>query len=163
MNIEVHNVTYTSATISWSTSRRCAPNYYNVMYRPNWKRSLFSSQARQSYHREKPVPHSQNSLVLKRLTPSVTYILCVTCKNSYPSSDHCMMFHTLDKGPVSHKDRPEADNTKLTTSTVLLLGFAAIFLYGCFQYWCCKRCFRPLFYRLAQQEEEEKEMGRWTD
>ncbi|KFW87523.1 Fibronectin type III domain-containing protein 9 [Manacus vitellinus] len=138
MNIEVHNITYTSATVSWAMSNPCPENYYHVMYRPNWN-SVFAGYLRQNFHREERVPHPLSSLVLHRLTPSTIYVLCITCKNSYPSSNHCTTFHTLDKIPlVFGGSKHEPTTSMWMVSSLLLLCFLALLAYGCLQFWSAR-------------------------
>ncbi|KAI1234166.1 hypothetical protein IHE44_0003883 [Lamprotornis superbus] len=138
MNIEVHNITYTSATVSWAMSSPCPENYYHVMYRPNWN-SVFAGYLRQNFHREERVPHPLSSLVLHRLTPSTIYVLCITCKNSYPSSNHCTTFHTLDKIPlVFGGSKHEPTTSMWMVSSLLLLCFLALLAYGCLQFWSAR-------------------------
>ncbi|NXL42526.1 FNDC9 protein, partial [Podilymbus podiceps] len=138
MNIEVHNITYTSATVSWAMSNPCPENYYHVMYRPNWN-SVFAGYLRQNFHREERVPHPLSSLVLHRLTPSTIYVLCITCKNSYPSSNHCTTFHTLDKTPlVFGGSKHEPTTSVWMVSSLLLLCFIALLAYGCLQFWSAR-------------------------
>ncbi|XP_067423518.1 fibronectin type III domain-containing protein 9 [Emydura macquarii macquarii] len=139
MNIEVRNVSYTSATVSWSTNSPCPENYYHVMYHPNWN-SIFAGYLRQNFHREDRVPHSLRSLVLHRLTPSTNYILCITCKNSYPSSNHCTTFRTLDQKPLALRSLKQESVTSVwMVSSLLLLCFTAFLVYGCLQFWS-SRC-----------------------
>ncbi|NWX95304.1 FNDC9 protein, partial [Nothoprocta ornata] len=141
MNIEVHNITYTTAIVSWATNNPCPENYYHVMYRPNWN-SVFAGYLRQNFHREERVPHSLSSLILHRLTPSTVYILCITCKNSYPSSNHCTTFRTPDKTQGGFGGSKHEPTTSMwMVSSLLLLCFIAILMYGCLQFWSA-RCHR---------------------
>ncbi|KAM7162411.1 fibronectin type III domain-containing protein 9 [Macrochelys suwanniensis] len=157
MNIEVRNISDTRATISWSTNNPCPENYYHVMYRPNWN-SVFAGYLRQNFHREERVPHSRSSLVLHRLTPSTVYILCVTCKNSYPSSNHCTTFHTLDQHPLVLRGLKQESATSMwMVSSLLLLSFMAFLVYGCLQFWS-SRCHKEP--RLGQYSANpEREAG----
>lgn len=154
MNIEVHNITYTSATVSWAMSSPCPENYYHVMYRPNWN-SVFAGYLRQNFHREERVPHPLSSLVLHRLTPSTIYVLCITCKNSYPSSNHCTTFHTLDKIPlVFGGSKHEPTTSMWMVSSLLLLCFLALLAYGCLQFWSA-RCHRAARLKHPHTSPEE--------
>uniref|UniRef100_A0A8C4UX02 Fibronectin type-III domain-containing protein n=1 Tax=Falco tinnunculus TaxID=100819 RepID=A0A8C4UX02_FALTI len=156
MNIEVHNITYTSATVSWAMNNPCPENYYHVMYRPNWN-SVFAGYLRQNFHREERVPHPLSSLVLHRLTPSTIYVLCITCKNSYPSSNHCTTFHTLDKTPlVFGGSKHESTTSMWMVSSLLLLCFIALLAYGCLQFWSA-RCHRAA--RLKHPDDSPDEAG----
>ncbi|XP_031454073.1 fibronectin type III domain-containing protein 9 [Phasianus colchicus] len=140
MNIDVHNITYTSATVSWTTTNPCPENYYHVMYRPNWN-SVFAGYLRQNFHREEQVPHSLSSVILHRLTPSTIYVLCITCKNSYPSSNHCTTFHTLDQNPLLFSGSKHEPTTSMwMVSSLLLLCFIALLVYGCLQFWAAQCC-----------------------
>ncbi|XP_053893968.1 fibronectin type III domain-containing protein 9 [Malaclemys terrapin pileata] len=160
MNIEVRNVSDTRATISWSTNNPFPENYYHVMYRPNWN-SVFAGYLRQNFHREERVPHSLSSLVLHRLTPSTVYILCVTCKNSYPSSNHCTTFHTLDQHLLALRGLKQESATSMwMVSSLLLLCFMAFLVYGCLQFWS-SRCHTVS--RLGQYSANpEREAGEQT-
>ncbi|XP_044882810.1 fibronectin type III domain-containing protein 9 isoform X1 [Mauremys mutica] len=160
MNIEVRNISDTRATVSWSTNIPCPENYYHVMYRPNWN-SVFAGYLRQNFHREERVPHSRSSLVLHRLTPSTVYILCVTCKNSYPSSNHCTTFHTLDQHPPALRGLKQESATSMwMVSSLLLLCFTAFLVYGCLQFWS-SRCHKVS--RLGQYSANpEREAGEQT-
>ncbi|XP_010016228.1 PREDICTED: LOW QUALITY PROTEIN: fibronectin type III domain-containing protein 9-like [Nestor notabilis] len=160
MNIEVHNITYTSATVSWAMSNPCPENYYHVMYRPNWN-SIFAGYLRQNFHREERVPHPLSSLVLHRLTPSTIYVLCITCKNSYPSSNHCTTFHTLNKTPlIFGGSKHDSAALSMTTtsiwmvSSLLLLCFSALLAYGCLQFWSA-RCHRAVRLKHPNASREE--------
>ncbi|XP_068554084.1 fibronectin type III domain-containing protein 9 isoform X1 [Anas acuta] len=156
MNIEVHNITYTSATVSWATNNPCPENYYHVMYRPNWN-SVFAGYLRQNFHREERVPHSLSSLVLHRLTPSTIYVLCITCKNSYPSSNHCTTFHTLDQPPLLFGGSKHEPTTSMwMVSSLLLLCFIALLAYGCLQFWSA-RCRGAS--RLKEPDGSSEEVG----
>uniref|UniRef100_A0A8C3RVV2 Fibronectin type-III domain-containing protein n=1 Tax=Chelydra serpentina TaxID=8475 RepID=A0A8C3RVV2_CHESE len=157
MNIEVRNISDTRATVSWSTNNPCPENYYHVMYRPNWN-SVFAGYLRQNFHREERVPHSRSSLVLHRLTPSTVYILCVTCKHSYPSSNHCTTFHTLDQHPLALRGLKQESATSMwMVSSLLLLSFMAFLVYGCLQFWS-SRCHKEP--RLGQYSANpEREAG----
>ncbi|KFO87964.1 Fibronectin type III domain-containing protein 9 [Buceros rhinoceros silvestris] len=156
MNIEVHNVTYTSATVSWAMNNPCPENYYHIMYRPNWN-SVFAGYLRQNFHREERVPHPFSSLVLHQLMPSTIYVLCITCKNSYPSGNHCTTFHTLDKIPlVFGRSKHEANPSMWMVSSLLLLCFIAFLAYGCLQFWSA-RCNRAA--RLKHPDTSPEEAG----
>lgn len=156
MNIEVHNITYTSATVSWAMNNPCPENYYHVMYRPNWN-SIFAGYLRQNFHREERVPHPLSSLVLHRLTPSTIYVLCITCKKSYPSGNHCTTFHTLDKTPlVFGSSKHEPTTSMWMVSSLLLLCFIALLAYGCLQFWSA-RCQRAA--RLKHPDTSPEEVG----
>ncbi|XP_027634653.2 fibronectin type III domain-containing protein 9 isoform X1 [Falco peregrinus] len=156
MNIEVQNISYTSATVSWAMNNPCPENYYHVMYRPNWN-SVFAGYLRQNFHREERVPHPLSSLVLHRLTPSTIYVLCITCKNSYPSSNHCTTFHTLDKTPlVFGGSKHESTTSMWMVSSLLLLCFIALLAYGCLQFWSA-RCHRAA--RLKHPDDSPDEAG----
>uniref|UniRef100_A0A8D0L5Q0 Fibronectin type III domain containing 9 n=1 Tax=Sphenodon punctatus TaxID=8508 RepID=A0A8D0L5Q0_SPHPU len=156
MNIEVRNVSYTSAIVSWSTDNPCPENYHHVMYRPNWN-SVFAGYLRQNFHHEQRVPHSLSSLVLHRLTPSTVYILCVTCKNSYPSSNHCTTFQTLDKHPQAFSSsRQESATSIWMVSSLLLLCFMVILIYGCLKFWS-SRCHQQLNRYNTNQHREMRE------
>ncbi|XP_043925271.1 fibronectin type III domain-containing protein 9 [Protopterus annectens] len=153
MNIEVHKTSYTSSTISWSANYKCPENYYRIMYRPNWN-SVFSGYSHQSFHHEEKVPHSQNTFTLHRLTPSTVYILCITCKNVYPTGDHCTTFHTMEKTPLTYnKLKLDTVTTVSAVSSLLLICFSAILLYTCLQFWFseCQRW--PKQYNTTQQDE----------
>ncbi|XP_074148025.1 fibronectin type III domain-containing protein 9 [Sminthopsis crassicaudata] len=162
MNIEVNNVSYTKATISWSTLEPCLENNYHVMYRPNWN-SIFSGYLRHPFHHEEKVPRTLNSLVLRQLAPSTLYFLCITCKNSYPSSNHCTMFHTLDKGTrASPGSQLDAGISLWVVTALLLACFMAILAFFCLQFWCL-RCHEPRWAYHSSQQEEVDELVRWAE
>uniref|UniRef100_A0A8D2LH18 Fibronectin type-III domain-containing protein n=1 Tax=Varanus komodoensis TaxID=61221 RepID=A0A8D2LH18_VARKO len=138
MNIKVHNISHTSATVSWSMDYPCPENYYHVMYRHNWN-SVFAGYLHQNVHYEERDLHSSSSLVLHRLIPSTLYILCVMCKNSYPSSQHCTTFHTLKKhSPLFGGSKQESTTSMWVVGGLLLFCFVALLLYGFLQLWSWK-------------------------
>nr|XP_025034809.1 fibronectin type III domain-containing protein 9 isoform X2 [Pelodiscus sinensis] len=160
MNIEVRNISGTRATVSWSANIPCPENYYHVLYRPNWN-SVFAGYFRQNFHREERVPHSLNHLVLHRLTPSTVYILCITCKNSYPSSNHCTTFHTLNQHPLAWRGLKQESATSMwMVSSLLLLCFAAFLVFGCLQFWS-SRC-RKGSWLQQYSADPEREAGEQT-
>ncbi|XP_029439482.1 fibronectin type III domain-containing protein 9 [Rhinatrema bivittatum] len=139
MNIQVKNITYSSATITWSPTVQCPEKHYQVMYRPSWN-GIFSGYLRQNFHREERIPRSLSSVALRRLTPATVYILCVACKSSYPSSDYCTTFQTLDKTQQALGGSGLDSSTSLwVVGCLLLVCFVAILIYGCLQF-CCTRC-----------------------
>ncbi|XP_074865488.1 fibronectin type III domain-containing protein 9 [Carettochelys insculpta] len=160
MNIEIRSVSDTSATVSWTTDNPCPENYYHIMYRPNWN-SVFAGYLSQNFHREERVPHSLSSFVLHRLTPSTVYILCIVCKNAYPSSNHCTTFHTLKQHPLALRSLKQESATSMwMVSSLLLLCFTAFLVYGCLQFWSL-RCHRAS--RLGQESTNpERETGDQT-
>ncbi|XP_007891030.2 fibronectin type III domain-containing protein 9 [Callorhinchus milii] len=142
MKIEVKNISFTSALVSWSPPQRsCLRNFYQIMYRPNWNRIL-SGISRQNFPREKLVPLSHTSITLKALTPSTQYIFCMACQGTHLSRDQCTTFHTMAKETVvvGGKKLDLAMIVWLTSSTLLII-IVIILLYGCFKMWV-KRCKR---------------------
>ncbi|XP_028657743.1 fibronectin type III domain-containing protein 9 [Erpetoichthys calabaricus] len=142
MNLEIKNISFTSASVSWSHDPySCPENLYRLMYRPNWN-SILSGFSRQNFHREEAVPLGRSSLKLQRLTPSTNYILCVTCQGSQPSRDQCSIFHTLAKDAMVLNSRTlDLATVVWLTSSILLMITAIVLLHGCFKLWCrkCKR------------------------
>ncbi|XP_074068628.1 fibronectin type III domain-containing protein 9 [Macrotis lagotis] len=162
MNIEVKNVSYTQATISWSTLEPCLENNYHIMYRPNWN-SIFSGYLRHPFHHEERVPQTLSSLVLRQLAPSTLYFLCITCKNSYPSSNHCTLFHTLDQSSKTPQGSQIDPGVSLWVVTALLLTcFMAILVFFCLQFWCL-RCHEPRWTYHSSQQEEVDDLVRWAE
>ncbi|XP_044520407.1 fibronectin type III domain-containing protein 9 [Gracilinanus agilis] len=162
MNIEVKNISYTQATISWSTQESCVKNDYHVVYRPNWN-SIFSGYPRHPFHHEEKVPGTLNSLVLRQLAPSTVYFLCITCKNSYPSSNHCTLFHTLDRSSkATHGSQLDPGVSLWMVTALLLACFVAILAFFCLQFWCL-RCHEPRWSYHSDQQEEVDELVRWAE
>lgn len=67
INLEVGNVSFTGAVISWSPSKLCLADFYHVAYSP-WKNILGS--LRFSFQDKKV-----RSLLLQRLEPATLYLL----------------------------------------------------------------------------------------
>ncbi|NXS72517.1 FNDC9 protein, partial [Pandion haliaetus] len=139
MGIIVQNITGNTAMVIWPKMASCADSFYSIMYHPNWK-SMLSSYSRKSFQKEERVPASRSSFVVENLTPLTTYIVCVTCQATNPSSDQCRVFTTLERDPAS------VSNTKKElalgiwlTSSILLLIIAAILLYSCLHLLCRRR------------------------
>uniref|UniRef100_A0A7M4F3N7 Fibronectin type III domain containing 9 n=1 Tax=Crocodylus porosus TaxID=8502 RepID=A0A7M4F3N7_CROPO len=123
MNVEVHNISYASATVSWSTNIPCPESYSHNL------------------HREERVPHALSSLVLRRLNPSTVYITCVACKHAFPSSNHCMPVCTLNRQPLAFGGSGHTAVPSLRVgSSLLLLCFMDISAYGCLQCWSPRGC-----------------------
>ncbi|XP_043917348.1 fibronectin type III domain-containing protein 9-like [Protopterus annectens] len=142
MNIEIKNITFSSASVSWSpTHYVCPEKFYRIMYRPNWN-SILSGFSRQTFHREEVIPLSRNSFTLQRLAPSTNYILCVTCHGIHPSRDQCTIFHTMAKDSLFMANK-KLDLAMIIwlTSSVFLIIIAITLMYGCLKMWCkkCKR------------------------
>ncbi|XP_029444039.1 fibronectin type III domain-containing protein 9-like [Rhinatrema bivittatum] len=142
MNIAIRNVTFSSASVTWSHNHyMCPDKFYRVMYRPNWN-NILSGFSKQNFHREEDIPLSHNSLTLQKLTPSTNYILCVTCHGTRPSRDQCTIFHTMTRDAVV-PDRKRLDLALVIwlISSGLLIIVTMILLYGCLRMWCrkCKR------------------------
>ncbi|XP_069487805.1 fibronectin type III domain-containing protein 9-like [Ambystoma mexicanum] len=139
MNIVVKNITLTSALVAWSTKQfACPDNFYKVLYRTNWN-GVLSSFSRQNFHREEMVPVGHNFLALRKLSPSTSYIICVTCQGAHPSRDQCTIFQTMAGGAVS----PASKKLDLAVviwliSSALLIIIVMVLLYGCFRMWCRK-------------------------
>ncbi|XP_033869251.2 fibronectin type III domain-containing protein 9-like [Acipenser ruthenus] len=139
MNLEMKNISFTSASVSWSPNPyTCPANLYRLIYRPNWS-SILSGFSRQNFNREEMVPLGSSSLTLHRLTPSTNYIICVTCQGSQVSRDQCALFHTLAKDAVVLTSRTiDLATVVWFTSSILLIITAIVLLHGCFKLWCRK-------------------------
>ncbi|XP_028907996.1 fibronectin type III domain-containing protein 9 isoform X2 [Ornithorhynchus anatinus] len=162
MNIEVGNISYTQATISWSSVEPCPENYYHIMYRPNWN-SIFSSYLRHTLHHKERVPSTLSSFVLHRLAPSTVYLICVTCKSSYPSSNHCTMFRTLDRAPFALGGSQEDPSISIwVVGALLIASFLALLTFFCFQF-CCGRCLQSHRSHGTGPQEEADELTRWSE
>ncbi|MBN3303799.1 fibronectin type III domain-containing protein 9-like [Amia ocellicauda] len=142
MNLEIKNISFSSASVSWMPNpATCPTNLYRMMYRPNWN-SILSGFSRKNFHREETVPLGRSSLTLQRLTPATNYILCVTCQGSQPSSDQCTIFHTLAKDSVVLTSRNlDLATVVWLTSSILFIITTVVLLHGCFKLWC-RRCRR---------------------
>ncbi|XP_036900711.1 fibronectin type III domain-containing protein 9 [Sturnira hondurensis] len=163
MNIEVGNISYTEATVSWSPSEPCLEDYYHIMYRPNWN-SIFSGYLRYSFQHEEKVPNTISTVVLDHLTPSTFYFLCVSCKKiTFPYRHYCTMFHTMEKNPLS-SGKPLVDpHVSLWVLLAILMAcFTAVLAFICLQYWCI-RCHEPRWSYRAGQMEEANGGARWPE
>uniref|UniRef100_A0A8D1M7G9 Fibronectin type-III domain-containing protein n=1 Tax=Sus scrofa TaxID=9823 RepID=A0A8D1M7G9_PIG len=163
MNIEVGNVSYTGAIISWSSSEPCLEDYYHIMYRPNWN-SIFSGYLRYSFHHEEKVPRTISSVVLEHLTPSTLYFLCISCKKIlFPYRHYCTMFHTLDKSPLAAGSSLVDPQLSLWVLMAILLAcFTAVLAFICLQFWCI-RCHEPRWSYRAGHMEEANGLVRWPE
>ncbi|KAM4826506.1 fibronectin type III domain-containing protein 9 [Thomomys bottae] len=163
MNIEVENVSYTGAIISWSPSEPCLEDYYHIMYRPNWN-SLFSGYLRYSFHHEEKVPRAARSVALEHLAPSTLYFLCISCqKAAFPYSHYCTMFHTLDKSPLAAGGSLVDPQLSLWVLMAILLAcFTAVLAFICLQFWCI-RCHEPRWSYRAGHMEEANGLVRWPE
>ncbi|XP_040845718.1 fibronectin type III domain-containing protein 9 [Ochotona curzoniae] len=163
MNIEVGNVSYTGAIISWSSSEPCLEDYYHVMYRPNWN-SIFSGYLRYSFHHEEKVPRTISSVVLEHLAPSTLYFLCISCKKAaFPYRHYCTMFHTLDKTPLAPGSTLLDPQISLWVLMAILLAcFTAVLAFICLQFWCI-RCHEPRWSYRAGHMEEANGLVRWPE
>uniref|UniRef100_A0A8C4T7W3 Fibronectin type III domain containing 9 n=1 Tax=Erpetoichthys calabaricus TaxID=27687 RepID=A0A8C4T7W3_ERPCA len=139
MNIQIQNVSYSSAAVTWSAIPHCPESFYHIIYRPNWN-SIFSGYARPNFHFEETVPNSATSLLLEKLSPSTTYILCITCKNTYPSSDHCTTFNTVGDNPlILSRMGLGMNNVVWMMSCILFLLLLSVLIYSCLHCWCSKQ------------------------
>uniref|UniRef100_A0A673U8D8 Fibronectin type-III domain-containing protein n=1 Tax=Suricata suricatta TaxID=37032 RepID=A0A673U8D8_SURSU len=163
MNIEVGNVSYTGAIISWSSSEPCLEDYYHIMYRPNWN-SIFSGYLRYSFHHEEKVPRTISSVVLEHLAPSTLYFLCISCKKAaFPYRHYCTMFHTLDKSPLAAGSSLVDPQISLWVLMAILLAcFTAVLAFICLQFWCI-RCHEPRWSYRAGHMEEANGLVRWPE
>ncbi|KAB1281201.1 Fibronectin type III domain-containing protein 9 [Camelus dromedarius] len=163
MNIEVGNVSYMGAIISWSSSEPCLEDYYHIMYRPNWN-SIFSGYLRYSFHHEEKVPRTISSVVLEHLTPSTLYFLCISCKKIlFPYRHYCTMFHTLDKSPLAAGSSLVDPQISLWVLMAILLAcFTAVLAFICLQFWCI-RCHEPRWSYRAGHMEEANGLVRWPE
>lgn len=143
MNIEVRNLSSSSAIISWKPNEPCLEDHYHVMYRASWN-NIFTGYLRNSFHYEEKVPRTVRRALLEHLAPSTFYFLCVSCKKlAYPQSHYCTMFYTPDKDPMVPRGyllNPQASMWVLVA--ILLACFTAILTFICLQYWC-SRCPAP--------------------
>lgn len=163
MNIEVGNISYTGAIISWSSSEPCLEDYYHIMYRPNWN-SIFSGYLRYSFHHEEKVPRTISSVVLEHLAPSTLYFLCISCKKAaFPYRHYCTMFHTLDKSPLAPGSSLVDPQISLWVLMAILLAcFTAVLAFICLQFWCV-RCHEPRWSYRAGHMEEANGLVRWPE
>ncbi|XP_029073158.1 fibronectin type III domain-containing protein 9 [Monodon monoceros] len=162
MNIEVGNVSYTGAIISWSSSEPCLEDYYHITYRPKWN-SIFSGYLRYSFHHEEQVPRTISSVVLEHLTPSTLYFLCISCKMLFPYRHYCTVFHTLDKSPLAAGSSLVDPQISLWVLMAILLAcFTAVLAFICLQFWCI-RCHEPRWSYRAGLMEEANGLVRWPE
>lgn len=155
MGVTIQNVTGNTALVTWSKMASCTGGFYSIMYNPNWDKTL-SGYTRNHFQKEVRVPAGRSSFVIQNLIPLTTYILCVTCQLSSPSSNQCRTFSTPEKdsGSTSNRKKELAMGIWLT-STVLLLLIAGILVYGCMHIWWRKR--RE---RLESQSSTPEEKGK---
>lgn len=136
MGITVHNISTTSAKVSWPSSPSCLDTFYSVMYNPNWN-TLFLGDKRKNFMHEERIPVSQTSTHLANLTPHTAYFLCVTCQAANPVRDQCQVFSTLSENGEGH-DRAgwELAMSVWLTCCILLLVISGILLWGCLHTIC---------------------------
>ncbi|XP_015200675.1 fibronectin type III domain-containing protein 9-like [Lepisosteus oculatus] len=161
MNLEIKNISFTSASVSWLPNpSTCPANLYRMMYRPNWN-SILSGFSRKNFHREETVPVGRNSITLQRLTPATNYILCVTCQSSQPSGDQCAIFHTLAKDAVVVTNRNlDLATVVWLTSSILFIITTVVLLHGCFKLWC-RRCRRSHYTSASTVHHEVASSQAW--
>ncbi|XP_046892761.1 fibronectin type III domain-containing protein 9 [Hypomesus transpacificus] len=137
MTISVHNISTTSARVSWPAAPGCLDTFYSVMYHPNWN-SLLMGYTRKSFLREERVPVTQTSASLLHLAPQTTYILCVTCQAANPLRDQCQVFSTPREGGGQRQDGSgwEMAMGVWMASSLLLLVIAGVLLWGCLHSIC---------------------------
>ncbi|XP_067085515.1 fibronectin type III domain-containing protein 9 [Osmerus mordax] len=136
MTISVHNISSTSARVSWPAAPSCLDTFYSVMYHPNWN-SLLMGYTRKSFLREERIPVTQTSASLLNLAPQTTYILCVTCQAANPVRDQCQVFST----PGEWGERQDGSGWEMAmgvwmASSILLLVIAGVLLWGCLHSIC---------------------------
>ncbi|XP_066199573.1 fibronectin type III domain-containing protein 9 [Saccopteryx leptura] len=163
MNIEVGNVSYTGAIISWSSSEPCLEDDYHIMYRPNWN-SIFSGYLRHGFHREEKVPRTISSVALEHLAPSTYYFLCISCKKTvFPYRHYCTMFHTLDRNPLTSGSLVVDPRISLWVLMAILLAcFTAVMAFICVQFWCI-RCHEPRWAYRAGHMAVANGLVRWPE
>uniref|UniRef100_A0A4W4GNQ2 Fibronectin type-III domain-containing protein n=1 Tax=Electrophorus electricus TaxID=8005 RepID=A0A4W4GNQ2_ELEEL len=130
MAIRVHNITATSAIVSWASMPGCVDTFYSVMYHPDWN-SLLMGHARKSFMQEDRIPASQTTTRLGNLSPQTSYILCITCQSANPSRDQCQLFSTLGEGDQIGGGHRELAMGVWLASTILLVIIAVVLLWSC--------------------------------
>uniref|UniRef100_H3A9G1 Fibronectin type III domain containing 9 n=2 Tax=Latimeria chalumnae TaxID=7897 RepID=H3A9G1_LATCH len=150
MNIEIKNVSFTSASFTWAPNHYLCPgNFYRIMYHPNWN-TILSGFSRQNFQQAQTVSLGRHFVTLQRLMPSTNYILCITCQGVHPSREQCTVFHTMGKDAMFLASQKfDLAMVVWLASSILLIIIAILLLYGCLKL-CSKKCKRiPKGYRTS--------------
>ncbi|XP_077462812.1 fibronectin type III domain-containing protein 9 [Stigmatopora argus] len=133
MAVDVHDISATSAEVTWPPSPGCLDTFYSVMYSPNWN-SLLAAFARKSFAHEERLPVSQTSAHLANLLPQTTYLLCVTCQAANPTRDQCQVFGT----PADDGDGRDGAGRELAAGA-WLSGCALLLVVAAVLFWLWRR------------------------